>query len=255
MTYEWDWQAREGAAAHAVSGHDVDALRDLCARKAGGLGQGGVRGHSVGFSVTAWDEPPGLPDGISRTGCITCGDVLDIGQQVRAGARPAVDLLTASFIWGSGTAGCGPRRLRRIRSQAGDRLEPALRRVLDAVSKDATAPDPVAGYACMYGGQASQDRAVPGQEQVAQPAARALPGVLHQVPVLLHARGADPRQQAGRRRQPAEPPARPRHRQRLPAGLDALPLRGLPALYEPDRPGRASGAGTPGNHPFQATDA
>jgi hypothetical protein len=118
----------------------VDALRDLCARKAGGLGQGGVRGHSVGFSVTAWDEPPGLPDGISRTGCITRGDVLDIGQQVRAGARPAADLLTASFIWGSGTADCGPRRLRRIRSQAGDRLEPALRRVLDAVSKDAARP-------------------------------------------------------------------------------------------------------------------
>ena len=60
-----------GAAAHAVSGHDVDALRDLCARKAGGLGQGGVRGHAVGFSVTAWDEPPGLPDWVSRTGRIT----------------------------------------------------------------------------------------------------------------------------------------------------------------------------------------
>ena len=106
MTYEWDWQAREEAAAHVVSGHDVDALRDLC----------------------------------------------------------AADLLTASFIWGWGTAGYGPRRLRRIRSRAGDRLEPALRRVLDAVSKDAVAPDPVAGYARLYGGQASQDRAAPGQE-------------------------------------------------------------------------------------------
>jgi hypothetical protein len=92
------------------------------------------------------------------------GDVLDIGQLVRAGARPAADLLTASFIWGWGTAGYGPRRLRRIRSRAGDRLEPALRRVLDAVSKDAAAPDPVAGYARLYGGQASQDRAAPGQE-------------------------------------------------------------------------------------------
>jgi hypothetical protein len=164
VTYVWDWQPREEAAAHAVSEHDVDALRDLCARKAAGLGQGGVRGHAVGFSVTAWNEPPGLPDGISRTGCITRGDVLDIGQQVRAEARPAADLLTASFIWGWGPAGYGPRRLCRIRSRAGDQLEPALRRVLDAVSKDAAAPDPVAGYARLYGGQASQHRAAPGQE-------------------------------------------------------------------------------------------
>ena len=82
----------------------MDALRDLCARKAAGLGQGGVRGHAVRFSVTTWDEPPSLPDGVSRTGCVTRGDVLDIGQQVRAEARPAADLLTASFIWGWGTA-------------------------------------------------------------------------------------------------------------------------------------------------------
>jgi hypothetical protein len=112
----------------------------------------------------------------------------------------------------------------------------------------------VAGYACLYGGQASQDRAAPGQEPWSRlhglcpafftkflyfctPGALILDSKLaaavsrlSHLPGLVTASGP-------------------------PAGLDALPLRGLPALDEPDRPGRASGAGTPGNHPFQATDA
>jgi hypothetical protein len=54
--------------------------------------------HTVSFSVTSWDEPPGLPDGVPRTGRISRGQVLDIGQQVRTRTRPATDLLVASFI-------------------------------------------------------------------------------------------------------------------------------------------------------------
>ena len=61
---------------------------------------------------------------------------MDIGQQVRARTRTATDLLAASFIWGWGTAGYGPRRLRDIRAAAGDRLEPSLQSALDAASKD-----------------------------------------------------------------------------------------------------------------------
>jgi hypothetical protein len=80
------------------------------------------------FPVTGWDEPPGLPDGVPRTGLISRGDVLDIGQQVRARSQPATDLLTASFICGWGPAGYGPRRLRDIRAAAGGRLEPSRRR-------------------------------------------------------------------------------------------------------------------------------
>jgi hypothetical protein len=100
-------------------------LRGECSLKAVDLGPDGVRSHTVRFSVTAWDEPPGLPDGVPRTGCISRCDVLGIGQQVRVGARTATDLLTASFIWGWGT-GYGPRRIRDIRASAGDRLEPSL---------------------------------------------------------------------------------------------------------------------------------
>jgi hypothetical protein len=47
--------------------------------------------------------------GVPRTGRISRGEVLDIGQQVRARTRPATDLLVASFIWGWGTTGYGPR--------------------------------------------------------------------------------------------------------------------------------------------------
>lgn len=164
VTYEWDDPARKEAAEHLVSGADADMLRGECARKAVDLGPDGVRSHTVRFPVTAWDEPPGLPDCVPRTGCISRGDVLDIGQQVRARARPATDLLAASFTWGWGTAGYGPRRLREIRAAAGDRLEPSLQNALDAVGKDPASPDLIAAYACLYGGYDYQNRAASGEE-------------------------------------------------------------------------------------------
>jgi hypothetical protein len=105
-----------------------------------------------------------LPDEVPRTGCISRGDVLDIGQQVRARARPAADLLVASFIWGWGAVGYGPRRLRDIRAAAGSQLESSLQRALDAVNTDLASPDPIAGYACLYGGNDDRDRAAPGRE-------------------------------------------------------------------------------------------
>jgi hypothetical protein len=164
VTCEWDEQAWKEAARYPVSAPDAVMLRRRCVRKAADLGPVGVRSHTVSFPVTAWNEPPGLPDGVPRTGCGSRGDVLDIGQQVRARARTAADLLAASFIWGWGAAGYGPRRLRDIRAAAGDRLEPSLRRALDAVHRDPASPDPIAGYACLYGSHNYQDRAAPGQE-------------------------------------------------------------------------------------------
>lgn len=163
VTYEWDDQARKEATEHSVSGADADMLRGQCSRKAADLGPDGVRSHAVRFPVAAWDEPPGLPDGVPRTGRISRGDVLDIGQRVRSRTRPATDLLVASLVWGWGAAGYGPRRLRDIRAAAGDRLEPSLQSALDAAGKDPASPDPIAGYACLYGGYDYQDRAAPGQ--------------------------------------------------------------------------------------------
>lgn len=164
VTYEWDEQASKEAAEYPVSVPDLDRLRRQCSQKAADLGTGGVSGHTVCFSLTAWDEPPGLVEGVPRTGWISRGDVLGIGQQVRAGARPATDLLIASFIWGWGAVGYGPRRLLDIRAAAGDRLEPSLRRALDAVHEDPASPDPIVGYARLYGGYDHHDRAAPGED-------------------------------------------------------------------------------------------
>lgn len=163
-TYEWDEQASKEAADYPVGAPDTAVLGRRCFKKAAELGPGCVRGQTVCFPVTAWGEPSGLPDGVPRTGCISRGDVLDIWQQVRARARPAADLLVASFIWGWGTVGYGPRRLRDIRAAAGNQLEPSLQRALDAVNMDPDPPHPVAGYACLYDGNDDQDRAAPGQE-------------------------------------------------------------------------------------------
>jgi hypothetical protein len=164
VTYEWDEQASKEAAGYSVSVPDADTLRRQCSQKAADLGPDGVSGHKVCFSLTAWDEPPGPVEGVPRTGRISRGDVFGIGQQVRAHARPAADLLTASFIWGWGATGYGPRRLRDIRAAAGHRLEPSLRRALDAVHEHSASPDPIVDYAHLYGCHDHHDRAAPGKD-------------------------------------------------------------------------------------------
>jgi hypothetical protein len=108
VAYKHDEEARQEAAAHPVSGDRAAQLREQCARKAAGLGESGVRGHTVSFSPAAWDKPPGLPIGVPRAGSICRGEVLDIGERVRAGTLPAADLFAASFVWGWGTTGYGP---------------------------------------------------------------------------------------------------------------------------------------------------
>jgi hypothetical protein len=63
-----------------------------------------------------------------------------------------------------GAAGYGPRRLGDIYAAAGIQLESSLQRALDAVNANPASPDPVAGYASLYGGNDDHDRAAPGQE-------------------------------------------------------------------------------------------
>jgi hypothetical protein len=166
MPYEFDEQARQEAADHPGSEAEAARLRDQCVRKAAELGEDGVRGDTIGFSLAAWDEPPGLPGSIPKTGRISRGDVLDIGERVRAGTFPAADLFAASFVWGWGTTGFGPSRFRDIHAAAGDRLEPSLQRVLVEINKLAGSPDPIAGYAQPPGGQnsAAVDRVSAGAE-------------------------------------------------------------------------------------------
>jgi hypothetical protein len=65
---------------------------------------------------------------------------------------------------GLGAARYGPRRLSDIRAEAGNQLEPSLQRALDAVNADPASPDPIPGYARLYGGNDYQDRVTPGQQ-------------------------------------------------------------------------------------------
>lgn len=66
---------------------------------------------------------------------------------------------------GWGSTGFGPRRYRDVVAAAGGRVEPSLRCVLAVINKDPSSPDPIAGYAQLYGGCDCQTRAAPGQEQ------------------------------------------------------------------------------------------
>ena len=127
---------------------------------------------------------------------------------------------------GLGTTGYGPRRLRGICAAGGDRLEPSLQRVLEAVNQDPASPDPIAGYACMYGGYDYESRAAPGQEPWSRlhgfgPAFFTkflyfcTPGAL-----ILDNRLAN----ALHRLRRLAPPC---HRERPIAGMDAIPLLGL----------------------------
>ena len=95
-----------------------------------------------------------LPAHAVAAAMISRGDVFDVADEVRAGARPATDLFAASFVWGTGITGYGPHRHRMIVADAGDHLEPALRAALDAGREDA-----VAGYATLYGGHDPMGRA------------------------------------------------------------------------------------------------
>ncbi|HUY45685.1 MAG TPA: hypothetical protein VMV92_08165 [Streptosporangiaceae bacterium] len=165
MPYEFDEDSRAEAADHGINAADAKRLRVQCTRKELELGPGGVRNHAVKFSFPAWNDPPGsLPSVIPRDGCISRGDVLDVGADVRDGKRRATDLLTASFIWGTGPTGYGPRRYRDLVTAADDHLESALQRVLKVITENSDGPGIIAGYAQLYGGYEPDKRAIAGQE-------------------------------------------------------------------------------------------
>jgi hypothetical protein len=169
MTYESDHEAQEEAARYPVRADEVVRLQGLCAQNANEFGSEGVRGHLVKFPVTAWEKvTDALPDGVPGTGRITRGDVFAIADDMRAGNRDATDLFTASFIWGWGPTGFGPRRYSDICAAAGDRLEPALHKALSQISKNPRSPDPIAGYAQFYGGWDYDVRAQAGDARWAR---------------------------------------------------------------------------------------
>lgn len=171
MTYYFDGMAQDEASGHPAPEDRIEQLRELCRAKASLLGTAGVRGHTINFVAAAWAKIVSLPASVPRVGRISRGDVLDIGSRVRQGTSPATELLVTSFVWGWGTTGFGPSRLRGILDDAGEKLEPSLQRVLAAALGETGAPDPIAGYAYLYGGymsNGSDQRAAPNAQEWAR---------------------------------------------------------------------------------------
>ncbi|MEU8610707.1 hypothetical protein AB0C29_22230 [Actinoplanes sp. NPDC048791] len=149
MTYEHDEEARREAADHALSEADLRQLAAQVAAKRTSLGEDGWRGQSIAFAPANW---AGLIDGMPLTqpGRISRGEVFDI-----AARGSVVDVFTASFVWGSGKRGYGPTRCRTILELAGTDLERSLKHA-------ASAQDPIAAYAILYGGYDPKKRAQAG---------------------------------------------------------------------------------------------
>ena len=71
---------------------------ELCRTEASRLGAAGVRGHTINFVPSAWAKVVSLPVSVPRTGKISRGDVLDIGERVREGTSPATELLVWCLV-------------------------------------------------------------------------------------------------------------------------------------------------------------
>jgi hypothetical protein len=154
MAFKNDTAARKEAADCRASEHEISRLRIQVEMKTQSMRGAGVRGHRNYFNPKSWmGLLDSLPSEIKDGDSITRGEVFDIARRVRIGddGLTATDLFTASFLWGTGTTGYGAVRYQRIKAAAGERLDTALQRALSKAN-DEEGPDPVAGYAELYGG-------------------------------------------------------------------------------------------------------
>lgn len=147
MVYDDDTQASEEAARYALSASALDELRGQTAVKSEQLGLGGCRNHTVRIDPTSWHGL--MPDELAGRDNISRGDVFDMA----AHPRNLTSVFAASFIWGTGRIGYGPRRLREIVDGAGGNLESSL--VAAKVTADT---DLIEGYATLYGGHDPKHR-------------------------------------------------------------------------------------------------
>ncbi|MBL7255615.1 8-oxoguanine DNA glycosylase OGG fold protein [Paractinoplanes lichenicola] len=130
--------ALDEARAGRLNDAQVKWLAEAC--------HGDPRGQAVPYEVAKWaDLWPG--DG----GSITRGALLDMG------AAPAIDIFTASYLFGMGERGYGRSRYDRIRAAA-----PELGETLERVREIGRCQGPVFAYAQLYGGPDYDHRRRPG---------------------------------------------------------------------------------------------
>lgn len=152
MAYEYDDQAHTEAARHTLRDEKIAELRAQVHAKRTALGLDGVRGHTVPYNPMRWAGL--LPAPLTESTCISRGDVFDL-----AAAGDLTAVFTASYLWGSGTTGYGPHRLRRIIDSTDGRLSELLATAASAAGKNI-----IAGYTKLYGGRDNKTRAKPNTE-------------------------------------------------------------------------------------------
>ncbi|XVV08288.1 hypothetical protein ACQP2X_25930 [Actinoplanes sp. CA-131856] len=142
-------EAWEEASGARLDDGQAERLADSCRRRAELLGGGGIRAHAVRYPADKWPDLPG-GDGDGRT--ITRGAVFDIA------GGPAIDVFTASYVFGMGTAGYGRSRYDRIRSGT-----PGLAGDLERVREIGWCQGVVVAYAQLYGGKNYDQRRAAGE--------------------------------------------------------------------------------------------
>ena len=156
MSYQHDEQAVEEAAQFALPGDKVDEVSAWLSTAQSDLGAEGVLGHRIHYDPQKWEGLlPALllgRDSISRGEAFAMAAVGDLGN-----------VFTASYIWGVGRVGYGPRRLRDIIDSTGGQLDETLRRAADAAAQDV-----IRGYAMLYGGDDRKHRASPNDPRWAR---------------------------------------------------------------------------------------
>ena len=150
--YEHDHQARAEASDYALSQEQLAQLRPLVNGKRTALGPEGVRGHRVKYNPASWDGL--IPRILAEHSTVSRGDVFDL-----ADSGDLCGVFAASFLWGTGDRGYGPHRYREIVASTGGRLHDILTGVAATAAEDV-----IAGYALLFGGYDSKQRAAPNTE-------------------------------------------------------------------------------------------
>lgn len=164
MGYQHDAEASAEADRYraCVPSRALDSLGEACS-----VDPDVVLGQTVCFDAARWAEQLHSLGGEEWQGCIARGDVRRVADKVTAGRATAADLFTASYIWGMGDRGYGPRRYSNIVAEADGRLDAVFDHAWALVRSD----HPVVAYR-WFGGE-REDR---GKSQTGDEASGRLPG-------------------------------------------------------------------------------
>jgi hypothetical protein len=140
--------ARDEALKDRLAAQQITWLAGVCRRMQERLGNSDVRGPAVDYDSRKWPE---LPDGCGDGRSITRGSILDIA------GFPALDVFTASYIFGMGRTGYGRSRYDGILAGA-----PDFGAILERVREIGRCQGPVIAYSQLYGGHDYDHRERPG---------------------------------------------------------------------------------------------